>query len=207
MSPEYKRRGNLPRSIFVPGGRYFITTAVRARAPVFEDRVLRFILLRDLVVCSVLKEFDLLALSVLPDHIHLLIKIKSINTSKIMQSFKTNSSKNINAVIRPADEFRWQQSFYDRLVRDDGDYLRLKRYILNNPTKHDIKGLTWVRKNNTDRLMRRATALIRNAAYSEAGLIRDFDKSINGIVYEVYALPHKDINAVEKYLVGCELER
>lgn|GEM_PF-2550091 len=55
--------------------------------------------------------------------------------------------------------------------------------------------------------MRRATALIRNAAYSEAGLIRDFDKSINSIVYEVYDLPHKDINAVEKYLVGCELER
>lgn len=135
MSPEYKRRGNLPRSIFVPGGCYFITTAVRARAPVFEDRVLRFILLRDLVVCSVLKEFDLLALSVLPDHIHLLIKIKSINTSKVMQSFKTNSSKNINAVIRPADEFRWQRSFYDRLVRDDGDYLRLKRVHPKQPNK------------------------------------------------------------------------
>ena len=207
MPQEFITRRNLPRSIFVPGGRYFITTAARARAPFFGEPLFRFILLRDLTVCSVLKKFDILTLSILPDHLHLLIKINSINTSKIMQSLKTNSSKNINAIVRPTDEFRWQRSFYDHLVRDEYDFLRLKRYVLRNPTKHEIKGFTWARKNEANRLMEMATERIKNVVESNGGLIGNFGKSLNRIIYELYGLPEKDINVVERYFVGCERER
>ncbi len=31
-------------------------------------------------------------------------------------------------------EFEWQPRFYDHIIRDDQEYLRIKSYIENNPT-------------------------------------------------------------------------
>ena len=143
MPQEFIKHRNLPRSIFVPGGRYFITTAARARAPFFGEPVLRFVLLKDLIITLVLKGATLTTLALLPDHIHMIIRISSVNPSEIMRSFKSNSSRNVNRVVRPGDEFRWQRSFYDRLVRDEKEFDRLKRYILMNPKKHGVEAFTW----------------------------------------------------------------
>lgn len=89
---------------------------------------------------------------VMPDHIHGIIeinrdcvaviatghdlplsqmKIKSL--SELMGAYKTGVSKQIH--LTGYNEFKWQRSFHDHIIRDDESYERIANYILNNPTK------------------------------------------------------------------------
>ncbi|MFC1678566.1 hypothetical protein ACFLZ9_02385 [Patescibacteria group bacterium] len=45
-------------------------------------------------------------------------------------------------------EFAWQRSFYDRIVRNEDELNRIRKYILNNPKKWDKD-----RSNQEDLLM------------------------------------------------------
>jgi REP element-mobilizing transposase RayT len=57
------------------------------------------------------------------------IKIKPL--SELIGAFKTTSSKiiHLNGLL----EFKWQRSFYEHIVRDENDLMRIKNYICNNP--------------------------------------------------------------------------
>ena len=81
---------------------------------------------------------------VMPNHVHLLLQIHSDSKvvdesrskmliSKVVQSFKASVSRHI------ADEFKpiWQSRYYDRIVRDESEYLRIWKYIDDNP-------ITWL---------------------------------------------------------------
>ncbi|SMN17165.1 hypothetical protein CRYPD_15 [uncultured Candidatus Thioglobus sp.] len=51
-----------------------------------------------------------------------------------MRGFKTFSSKRINeedALVK----FRWQKSFYDRVIRDQKELDNIRFYIVDNPLK------------------------------------------------------------------------
>ena len=97
------------------------------------------------------------AFVVMPNHIHLIIEIKSDQTCdvgtgrdlslqnrdpslpkiksipELIGAYKTTTSKQIHeAGMR---NFAWQRSFYDRIIRDDEAYQNIKRYILSNPSK------------------------------------------------------------------------
>jgi len=77
---------------------------------------------------------------IMPNHIHLLISIiehenndvemlsprPTLNT--ILRSFKTMITKQIGYSI-------WQESFYDRIIRDDKGYLEVFNYIDKNQLK------------------------------------------------------------------------
>lgn len=54
--------------------------------------------------------------------------------SEIIRAFKTFSSRRINE-MGAGICFRWQKSFYDRIIRDDGELNRIRQYIINNPAK------------------------------------------------------------------------
>jgi putative transposase len=198
-----RKRGNLPRSIYVPGASYFITTAVRARAPFFENANLSYIFLRDLTFNSVIKAFHVQALSILPDHVHLVIKIGRFSTSRIMQSVKLNTAKDINKVVRPTDEFRWQRSFYDHLVRDEEDFDRIVSYIIDNPVKHEAEGYVWVMRRD---IMKPVNKELLNAyknirviitALSEAKQHHALDEALKTYVFELFQLSEEEKEAVE----------
>ena len=59
------------------------------------------------------------------------LKIKSL--SELMGAFKTALSKQIHLI--GYNEFRWQRSFHDHIIREDESYERIANYILNNPEK------------------------------------------------------------------------
>ena len=50
------------------------------------------------------------------------------SVSTRIRSFKTLVSKQIGQSI-------WQRSFYDHVIRDEGDYLHIWQYIDSNPAK------------------------------------------------------------------------
>jgi putative transposase len=53
--------------------------------------------------------------------------------SKAMNAFKTTSSKLIHQ--SGLLEFSWQRSFYDRIIRDEKEFMQIKKYIQENPLK------------------------------------------------------------------------
>ena len=78
---------------------------------------------------------------IMPNHFHGIIHIENIKgdtkqhgLSEFIRAFKSFSSRRINE-LNPELNFRWKRSFYDHISRDANDYLRIARYIENNPAK------------------------------------------------------------------------
>ena len=71
---------------------------------------------------------------IMPNHIHLIIVIKggramhAPTVSNIIGQMKSFVTKRVGIPI-------WQKSFYDHIIRDEADYLRIAEYMENNPAK------------------------------------------------------------------------
>lgn len=74
---------------------------------------------------------------IMPNHIHIIILLNGTKNgrtefaptiSRIIKQFKGSISKQIGYSI-------WQQSFYDHIIRDEEDYLKIWRYTETNPLK------------------------------------------------------------------------
>jgi putative transposase len=96
---------------------------------------------------------------IMPDHIHIIIiidpsgsvnvvtsrdlsqkdkpkpKIKSL--SEIIGAFKTMSSKSLHE--KGLKEFKWQRSFYDRIIRNEKELYQIRKYIEQNPLSLEIE--------------------------------------------------------------------
>ena len=75
----------------------------------------------------------LLAFAVMPDHFHALLVPKTGESlPKIMQSIKGFTARIINASSNTGTSL-WQQSFYDRVIRNESQLLATVEYIHGNP--------------------------------------------------------------------------
>ena len=94
---------------------------------------------------------------IMPNHIHMIVVINNIavegsgsvasseSTMKACGAMKTSrpTSKSLSSVIRSYKTMItkeigvsiWQTSYYDHVIRDYGDYLRIWQYIDENPAK------------------------------------------------------------------------
>ncbi len=94
---------------------------------------------------------------IMPNHVHLIMSIrfkqrrdvamlrlygnaqmsnispKSGSLSSIIRSYKSICKKIINIQFKHYS-FRWQQGFYDRIMRTDLDLWKCRKYIQNNPS-------------------------------------------------------------------------
>ena len=85
---------------------------------------------------------------IMPNHIHFILELTdtSKNLSQIIIGFKINTQKKIveASSVSPLlksqlqkNSFNlhkfWQKSYYDHIIRDDSDYIRIKEYIQSNP--------------------------------------------------------------------------
>ena len=65
---------------------------------------------------------------VMPNHIHMIIIINEKNDltiSRIINQYKGGITKNIGYSI-------WQKSFYEHIIRNEKEHLKIKEYIQNN---------------------------------------------------------------------------
>ena len=72
---------------------------------------------------------------IMPNHLHLIIKISgrpqvAPTVSRAIKQFKGSVTKQVGIPI-------WQRSFYDHIIRDERDYLRIAEYMENNPARWD----------------------------------------------------------------------
>ena len=79
---------------------------------------------------------------IMPDHIHMILfihrnldgrMISAPTLSSIVGQMKRWVSKQIGFSM-------WQKSFYDRIIRDEAEYLQIWKYIDENPSKIWIAG-------------------------------------------------------------------
>lgn len=88
-------------------------------------------------------QWVLYAAVVMPDHVHLLAQPlptsedEYINLGKIIKSVKSYSSRHINQ-RRGRSGSVWQPERFDRMVRDDAEFLEKWQYIRNNPIKDGL---------------------------------------------------------------------
>jgi len=86
------------------------------------------------------ERYDLFALVVMPDHVHMLIQPlpktedEYWSLSSILHSIKSYSAKQIPKVM-PHIGTIWQPERYDHIVRDDRAFTVMWQYIRQNPVK------------------------------------------------------------------------
>lgn len=85
------------------------------------------------------KRYDLIAFVVMPNHVHILMKLKEgHDLVEITRSIKSFTAKKINGNENRTGRV-WQSESYDRLIRDPRHYENVVRYIIAND-----KDLAWI---------------------------------------------------------------
>ena len=117
------------------GATYFIT--FRLLAGEFSPEEL--VLVRDHILSGDGKFYELLAVMVMPDHVHVIIRPNpGVELSRIMKGIKGASARLINH-RRGRTGALWQDESWDRIVRGEDEYAAELNYTFENPLR---KGLT-----------------------------------------------------------------
>jgi putative DNA methylase len=78
-----------------------------------------------------LGQYDLHAFVVMPNHVHVLITALA-PLPAIMKSLKNITAKRANLILGRGGIF-WQRESYDRMIRDEREFDRVRNYIERNP--------------------------------------------------------------------------
>jgi len=92
-------------------------------------------------VMTYLKELDpdfyqLIAVSIMPNHIHLLIQQRK-ELRQIMQKIKGTLAFQINKHLSRKGHF-WEKSYFDKTIRDEKHFNIVYKYIKNNAIKANL---------------------------------------------------------------------
>jgi putative transposase len=128
-------RRNLPHWQ-MPGSTYFLTFRLKFGIFTKNERI---------IVLDAIRHFHgirywVTTAVVMPDHAHLILRPANFKSdieyplSNILQTIKGFSAREINK-IRGTKGSLWQDERFDRIVRDNNEYLEKWNYIRNNPVK------------------------------------------------------------------------
>lgn len=132
------------RRVWVPGGTYFFTVNLleRRRGLLVEH----IDLLRDAFrAARAVRPFHLLAIMVLPDHLHCVWRLPDGDADNANRWAQIKSGFNRALPIHERRSSRriarrergiWQRHYWEHLVRDDDDLRRVVDYVHINPVKH-----------------------------------------------------------------------
>jgi len=88
--------------------------------------------------------YRLLAWCLMPNHVHVVFRPMQDHTlAGIVQAWKSYSAHHANGILGRSGEF-WQREYYDHLVRDERDFGRIVRYVIENPRKAKLVNWPWV---------------------------------------------------------------
>ena len=136
------------RRLFIPNAQVFLTIVTAKRRKILIQYI-------DILRCAFKKtinsfHYEITAVSVMPEHIHLIIKPNDIKDyPKIIQQIKQYFTQNIDKSliknycltkgnIRRKEADIWQHRYYEHTIRDENDLYRHIDYIHYNPVKHEL---------------------------------------------------------------------
>jgi len=122
---------------FVWMDRYLDTTRV---GPMFLRRPeVAAIIVQELQRGVALLYYDLRALVVMANHVHVLLRPKG-PASRVLQWLKGVTAREANLLLGRTGQPFWQRESYDHVVRDARELERIVAYIENNPVKAGLVG-------------------------------------------------------------------
>jgi REP element-mobilizing transposase RayT len=86
------------------------------------------------------KIFDLIAFTIMPNHVHIILKpLEKVegtfySLTEILHSLKRHAARQANLLLNRTGAF-WQHESYDHVIRDETELERTVKYILHNPVK------------------------------------------------------------------------
>ena len=90
------------------------------------------------------KHYRLLAWCIMPNHVHVVARLlPGADLATVLKTWKQFSSKAANLVLGQSGRF-WQREYYDRLIRNEQEYSRAIRYVVENPIKAGLQNWPWV---------------------------------------------------------------
>ena len=88
---------------------------------------------------SVLRHYELHALVVMPNHVHVLVT-PTLALCKLTKSLKGITAKRANARMSLTGSPFWQEESYDHLVRNQREFEKIRWYIEKNPVRAGLVG-------------------------------------------------------------------
>ena len=87
--------------------------------------------LRDFLLSNDHVFYELAAFSIMPNHVHLLLKPNE-QLAMLMQKIKGPSSRFINQMLSRKGKF-WSADYYDKAIRNEKHFSVVYKYIKQNP--------------------------------------------------------------------------
>jgi putative transposase len=145
------RRMSDYRRYFVAGGTYFFTVVTHRRVRLFDDARARRLLGSAFRRCQLQMPMDILAIVLLPDHLHCLWAlppgdkdysqrwqwIKSEFTHQWLECGGAELPRQ-SSDLRERRRGVWQRRFWEHTIRDESDLERHADYIHYNPVRHKL---------------------------------------------------------------------
>ncbi len=118
---------------------YFLTFCTYRRAKVLLQPSVPEMLIENLRFYGARLK-DLIAYTVMPDHIHLMVEIEKVKMlSDFLRDFKKRTSRKIRALANPETRFIWQRGTRDHYIRpclSQRDFDNHINYLFSNSWKH-----------------------------------------------------------------------
>lgn len=88
--------------------------------------------------------YRLIACTVMPDHLHLILRpATAYSLSRIMRGIKGVSAYKMNRLSAIRRNAVWQRESYDRILRDQDELIEKLNYMLCNPLKQGLVEDPW----------------------------------------------------------------
>jgi REP element-mobilizing transposase RayT len=141
-----RRRIRLPEFDYSQPGAYFVTICTHDRRCILSEikgGEVRLLRIGSIVLehwQSIPSRHDGITLDefvIMPNHIHgiLVLETQSHPLPGVIGSFKSLSTKAVNAVSRQPNDRLWQRSYHEHVIRSEEAQNRIREYIENNPMK------------------------------------------------------------------------
>lgn len=118
-------------------GIFHLTTNTKDAVPWCTYETVPMMLIEHLCKTRDVYEAQLFAFCILPNHLHCILCPGPRGISRFMQSFKSNSTKDIRERLR-STKIAWQQGFHDERIRDDAQRSAVVAYVQGNGMKHGL---------------------------------------------------------------------
>jgi putative transposase len=132
MRPRRPRR--LATFDYIGRQRYFVTMSTFKRQRIFiEPEIVDSLRLKLVRTCE-LRQFAILAYVFMPDHLHCLFEAKADDCD--FRAFVAAMRRQMSILIGDRlGVVLWQDGYYERVLRSEGDVQGVIDYILNNPIR------------------------------------------------------------------------
>ncbi len=147
-----RKRNRLKDYNYSINGFYFITICVKNKISSFGDVKQSNVFLNEygqIIKQSLLNinnrfsccEIDYYI--IMPNHIHFILNIENkyqeekCNVSEIIRVFKSITTIELHK--HGLVNFKWQRSFYDRIIRNEKELFHIRNYIEQNPLRWEIE--------------------------------------------------------------------